>query len=533
MLALKNQEKLKDQSGLRNWRELKSWRPYFIFFLFGILLYGQTLFFDYTYFDDSTLILEKIDILSNFSNVSQIFSTDAFFSNTKFYYRPLLNLSFMIDAQASGILPIFYHLSNVIFHCLAAGLVFCLLNRVLKRRLLAFYLSLVFLVHPVLTPAVAWLPGRNDSLLTIFVLLSFISFLNFLAKPRLRTYFAYLLFFWLALLSKESAIVLPFLVIFYFLFLEPKKILSSDRFLLIFGSAATAAIWLIMRSLALGGDATNYLQALLGIIHNSAAFLIGLGKIILPFNLSVLPILADSSLVFGLLALAILLAAWFFSRARRNIYLVFGLLWFFVFLAPSFIRLNALPDFLEHRIYLPLVGFLIALAEIDWLKNLDFKKRSVKIGATLILIIFAALTFSQSLKFKDRLIFWQTAAKDSPHSPLAQRNLGVMYYFAGQNVLAVKHYRLALNLNPQEEMAHNNLGVIYLNEGNYSQAEKEFKAELIINPNYDKALFNLGDVYYRTQRFPEAANFFWQALRVNPTYGEAYERWLILQNRLR
>ena len=518
---------------IKTWQFLRSWRPYFLIFAFGFMLYAQTLFFDYTYFDDNELIVNKAAILQNIKNIPQIFSTDAFFSGDKFYYRPILNLSFMVDAQFGGDMPFFYHLDNILLHILATVLVFCLLKKIIKRKDLSFFLSLLFLFHPVLTQAVAWLPGRNDSLLTIFILASFLSFLNFLDKPRFKLYLSYLLFLFLALLTKETAIFLPLLVIFYFLFIDESYTFRSDKSLLVIGSLAVGFVWFLMRSFALGREPINYFSAISGIIHNSPAILVGLGKLVLPFNLSVLPILEDSTIIYGLIVLIGLLIAWFYSKQKRNKLIIFALLWFFFFLLPSFIRLNTLPDFIEHRLYLSLIGFLILLAEIDWIKNLDFSDRKVKIICASILLLFTSITFYQSRKFADRLTFWKAAASDSPHSPLAQRNLGAMYYLDGQADQAIKYYNLALALNPNEAMVHNNLGLILFEKGNYGQAEKEYHKELSLYPTYDKALFNLGNLYYQEKRYTEAVYLFKAALNANPYYYEAYARLLNLSNQLR
>lgn len=516
-----------------NWRWLRSWRPYFLIFALGFLLYSQTLFFDFTYFDDNELILNKINILQDVKNIGRIFSSDAFLSADKFYYRPLLNLSFMIDAKLGGTLPFFYHLDNIIFHILAAMLVFCLLEKISRKKSLSFFFSLIFLVHPVLTQAVAWLPGRNDSLLAIFVLAAFIFFLNFLHQPKLKYYLGYLLFLFLALLTKETAVFLPLLVIFYFWFIDRGEIDKTDKILLLGGSGAVGFVWFLMRALALGVNPVSYSAAIFKIIKNSSALILDIGKIIFPVNLSVLPILQDSTLIYGLIVFVLLAVAWFFSKKKRINYSFFGLAWFLLFLLPSFICLTSSVDFLEHRLYVPLIGFFIFLMEIDWFKNLDFTKKKVKIITVSILIIFSALTWWHSRKFSDRITFWQTAVNDSPHSPLAARNLGAMYYLGGQSDRAISEYKRALELNPSEAMAHNNIGLIYTEKKLYAQAEEEYKKELSLYPNYDKALFNLGLLYYNLGRKEEAGGLWQQTLIVNPNYSEAYYRLLNLQNQLR
>lgn len=522
---------LKEQ--FKNWRWLRSWRPYFVIFALGFLLYSQTLFFDYTYFDDNELITNKIEVLKNVKNVPLIFSTDAFLSNSKVYYRPILNLSFMVDTQFSEGLAFFYHLSNVLLHIFAVMLIFYFLQKINYSKGLSFFLSLIFLAHPVLTQAVAWLPGRNDSLVAIFVLLAFVSFLKFLENPRFKSYLIYLLFFFIALLTKETAIFLPVLIAFYFSFVDTGKILKSDKYLLLLGSGAVAFVWFIMRHLALGNEPINYIESVLGIINNTSAILISFGKALLPFNLSVMPTLADSTTFFGVIALILMLAAIFTAKRKNNRLIIFGILWFGVFLLPSFIPFNNLPYFLEHRLYLSLVGFLIVIAETDYLKNLDFSNKKTKIISALIIFVLMILTFWHSTSFRDRFSFWQGAVKNSPHSPLAQKNLGAMYYLDDKPDLALPYYLNAMALNPEEPMVHNNIGLIYYEKGDYKNAEAEFTQELRLYPNYDKALLNLGNVYLKQNKYTEADYLFEAALRANPYNFEAYQGLLNIQKRLK
>jgi len=223
----------------------------------------------------------------------------------------------------------------------------------------------------------------------------------------------------------------------------------------------------------------------------------------------------------------------FFSRQKKLNLIIFGALWFLIFLLPSFIRPNGVPDFLEHRLYLSLIGFLIVLSEIDWLKKLDFNDKKVKLVSLLIILFFAVLTLIHSVSFRDRLTFWQRAVKDSPHSALAQRNLGAMYYLDGKLDLAAKYYRVALEISPYEPMVHNNLGLIYFEQGSYGQAEKEYLQELKYYPTYDRALYNLGELYYRENRLTEAADLWRAALRINPNYYEPYQGLLNLTNKIR
>ncbi len=514
---------------------LKGWRPFFLLFILGFLLYGQALFFDYSYFDDQVLIIENAPIISSVKNIGQIFTNDVFFSTAKYYYRPLLNLSLLIDMQIGGLLPFIFHLTNILIHILVGWLIFRLFLQLKYERPLAWFFAALFIVHPVLTQAVAWIPGRNDSLLALFVLAAFSLFLEFKERPRLVYYLGYLFFFLLALFSKETAVLLPVLVIAYFSCLEKTKVSATDKWLLVFGSLAMGVIWYLLRWFALETDPLNFHILISSLVRNSTSLLVSLGKAVLPINLAVLPILADTKIISGLLVLSLLFLAIYFSKNKNWARLGFGLAWFILFLLPSLIRLNQVdsPDFLEQRIYLPLVGLFIVCAEIDWVKNLNFEKKLIKLFCAGLLIFFFILSWQHLQVFKNRLSFWQSAVKTSPHSALAQRNLGAMYYLDNNLTAAESSYQRALLINNKEAMVHNNLGLIYFERGNYTLAENEYKQELNLYPEYDKALFNLGNLYYHQKRLTEAQKLWEETLRVNPRNSEAYSRLLNLANQLR
>jgi len=501
---------------------LRSWRPYFILFVLGFLLYSQALFFDLTYLDDNTLLIDNREIISEISNLPLAFSSDAFFSGTNFYYRPILNVSFMIDTFLAGDNFFIYFLINIFLHLIAASLVFLILQKIFNRRPLAFFLSLVFLVHPAISQAVAWLPGRNDSLLAIFVLLSFVFLQKFLNNPRSHFLIFYSLSFFLALLTKETAVFAPLMVVVYLFTIGRKSVAEKhDKALLLIFSFFTGVIWFLMRSLAFGKENISLPDAFQSLGDNLSGAVIMASKLILPFNLSVLPVPIDSSFLWSTLAIPLIVVAIVLSKHKNMNRFWFGLAWFLIFLLPPFVISSAAPYILEHRLYLPMVGFLIMISEIDWIKDLDFSRRKIKIITASILIALALITFFHSQQFKNRLVFWESAVKDSPRSVLAQKNLGAMYYFEGRLDESFQHYYNALKLNPVEPMVNSNLGLIYIEWGNQAEAEKFFRQELALYPNYEKGLLNLGTLYYNQNNFFPAKTLFQRVLQLNPRQIEA------------
>ncbi len=516
---------------------LKTWRPYFIILVVGFLLFYQTLFFNISYLDDQALLIDNAPIMQA-QGIPGIFSHDVFFSKRNIYYRPLLNLSFFVEMKINNFNSDYFifHFFNILIHILAVFCLFAILKQFKYKDPLALFLSLVFLVHPVLTQAVAWIPGRNDSLLALFILASFYCLLIFLKNKKLWSFLGHIFFFLLALFTKETAVFAGLVFFIYLIIVKREKVFSLDSRLLYLAWSSVLIIYFLARNFALGVNRIDITTIISSLKDNLAAFIIASGKIFFPFNLKVLPINADSSLVFGILTFIIASLLFIFFAKKNWRQAVFGLTWFLIFLLPTLFLQSkrfGVNFNLEHRIYLPLVGVLILVAELTNLRQLNWKKIEIKIGAIIIIIFLATLTFFHSLDFKNGLIFWQSAVRTSPDSSLAQRNLGVMYYFNNQLKLAEKQYQKSLLLDSQEPMAHNNLGLIYLREGKLKIAQKEFKLELSINPGYDKALFNLGNLYYQENNYSAAKKMWQETLKVNPYNIEAHNRLINLENKLR
>jgi Tfp pilus assembly protein PilF len=178
-------------------------------------------------------------------------------------------------------------------------------------------------------------------------------------------------------------------------------------------------------------------------------------------------------------------------------------------------------DFLEHRIYVPLMGLLIVFSEISFVKNLDLNKKLTKTVLLAIFVLLVVINFIHNNNFKDKIAFWENAVKYSPSHPLSHKNLGAMYYLDGNLGAAKIEFEKSVAINPTEAMIHNNLGLIYYREGNYEKAEEEYFRELELYPNYDNAYMNLGLLYYQEGDKDKAAEMWFKTIQVNPDHKDA------------
>jgi tetratricopeptide (TPR) repeat protein len=522
---------------------LKNSRPFFWVVGLGLLVYFWTIFFGFTYFDDSTLILDNLFYLKNLGNFFNTFTIEVFhvLHASAAYYRPILTISFMLDAQLSGESPFFYHVTNVVIHLITSCLVFVFLERLNVKKDLSFFFAVVFAVHPVLAQAVAWIPGRNDSLLALFFLASMICIMIAPASGKIKFYIWHLVFFALALFTKESALLIPLFVLLWHFLINRLAVKTGFKIknsklrinlpVVFLGWLVVVLLWYFLRRYALVNPIHYDLLTVAKAVYLElpAVFLYS-GKVLFPVNLSVLPILQDSSLIYGFIASLLVIFSLLFSKNKNWKVVIFGTLLFFGFLLPSFVRpsYTYVPDFLEHRLYLPIIGLFLVFSEVDFMKRLDFSRKVVLGGSITFLTIIIFINFMHTYNFRSRLVYWQRAVSDAPHHPLAHKNLGAMLFLDGKPDEALPEYQKALELNPSETMVHNNIGLIYLNRKDYKDAEDEFKKELEFNPNYDNAFFNYGLLDYQEGKLDEAENMWLKTLQVNPDYTDAMKNLLVL-----
>jgi protein O-mannosyl-transferase len=127
-------------------------------------------------------------------------------------YRPLVTMSYAVDWSMSGGRPGWFHFMNVIWNAAACLLVFRLLL-MLTAPAAALAGALLFTVHPVHVEAVANIVGRAELMAAVFSLGALVLWARAPAEHVSRSRLAAIgACFALALLSKESVIVLPALL---------------------------------------------------------------------------------------------------------------------------------------------------------------------------------------------------------------------------------------------------------------------------------------------------------------------------------
>ncbi|MGD0710662.1 MAG: glycosyltransferase family 39 protein [Bacteroidales bacterium] len=311
------------KSALINPKKENSFSVYLIIaFCFPVLLYLQTVNYGFTYFDDNGIIAENINFLKHFSNAFH-----AFLINTSAFYRPMQTVSYMIDIQLSGAKSTWmFHLSNVLLLGLIATSLFILLRRLSIPPKLALTGALIYSVHPLFVSAIAWIPARGDMQLTLFSLLAFIFFIDFLQKGKLKYMFLNWAAFTIALFCKETAAFLPFLFIIY-LFTIHKGKRFEKKYLynaLLYG--VSGIIWFWMRTKAIG-DFSDH-DAVFGLTAFLASLRVipeSLAKFFLPFFNEPNPGFSVFKTLAGIVIIVLIVIVFFKNKQRLKKELLFCL----------------------------------------------------------------------------------------------------------------------------------------------------------------------------------------------------------------
>ena len=334
--------------------------------VFTVALHARTMTFDYTYLDDEALVLGQQRFFAEPSSVWRAFQRPYFANSQRdhAFYRPLVTASFALDARWPGTTPRAYHVTNVLLHAAAACLVFLLLRRLGHGDGLSLGGALVFAAHPALASAVGWIPARTDLLLGVAALAAWLCFARAWepGRGRIPSRIGHAVALLAALLSKEAAIVLPFVFVAHALVVDRGRGAAWPPRWLLAGWAGALGVYFIARARVLDPDIGAAGVSLGRAAANASLFLTSLGKLVFPIKLSVLATPEDSLLWPGIVAAALLLLAALFVRGVRRPQLAFALGCFVAFVAPALPASTLLA--LESRLYLPAVAVVLALCEI-------------------------------------------------------------------------------------------------------------------------------------------------------------------------
>ena len=458
------------------------------------------------------------------------------------YYRPLFLLWLRINDAIFGNWVWGWHLTTILAHVLTTLLVFLLAKQLGSGSDSALLAALIFGLHPAHIEGVAWVSGVTEPLLGILLIAAFLSYVQWRVKGGRgrRWRVISLVLFALAMLEKETALILPGLLFAYEWIwgrewgrpLEVRRILT-------WSGGALARIWPYFLIVALYVPVR--IHALHGFNHPVTPLSAGqlvftwpslvwfwVRHLIWPAGLSTfydLPAVIHPTLRNCVLPAIfdVCVGLALFACVRRSRQAAFFGVWLVLPLIPLLdLRVFVANDFAHDRyLYLPSVGLAVLVAML-LSKVCGRSPRWRGVPAALPaggLCLAAALsygTITESSYFKDNLTFYAYNLTKAPHNPDAEANYATVLAERGQYGPALEKFRDVVSHHPNHWAATYDLAFTYYKMGNLPEAERYFLQAIRINPNKPDEYFYLGMTRFKSGGIAEAIDSVRLAIAIRP-----------------
>lgn len=565
----------------------------FLLIAIGLVMYSNSFFNEYA-LDDGIVIQKNEYVQQGIRGIPKILSTDAYDS---FYrqmnarqqlsggrYRPLSVVTFALEQQIFGnetsakltdntpesittepkTLTIVRHILNVLLYILSVVVLLYFLHKFIfsESPVIAFIAALLFLIHPIHTEVVANIKSRDEILSFLFIILTFISVLQYRQSNSKKHLIWALISYFMALLSKEYAITLVVLIPMLLYITEKNTIKESVLTTIPFLLVAFLYLYIRFSIVGKGGNIENP-----EVLNNPFKFATDTEKWatkieILNHYLRLLfyphPLSSDysyntipytnfgNSLVWTSIIIHVsMIGATIILFFKRNI-LSFALAFYLVHLlliSNLFMDLGATMG--ERLVYHSSLGFVIIIAVIthkllNQVPQPVFRKTA---GIGLGLLICGWCTsrvIERNAQWKNDASLFIADVKTVPNSALVNGNAGKAYIDMSEKPenkaqetelikTAIYHLDRSIRIHKEYVNGYLNIGVAYFKLKQYDKAREHWETAKRIYPNNPFLKRNLelmGTIYFNDamkmgrERPHEALKLIEKAVEADPDNAE-------------
>ena len=549
------------------------------------LAYADSLWFQFVH-DDSFQILGNT-WLRSWKYLPRYFTRDVWaFEHPVFrgtFYRPIFLVWFRLQYLVFGPNPWGWHLCTVLCHVGVTLLVYYTAVRLVKDRLAALFATLIFGLHPTHAEAVAWVSGVTEPLFALFLFGSYLCYLKKRTDPaRGRGYLATsLALYALASLSKETAVILPF-VIFACEVLWSERtapswwriwvLRSVDASKVVAPYLGLFAIYLVARLLALQGfqntkEAHSYLSMFLtwpSVLWFYLQHLVWPSRLSPFYDREFYSHLDIRNVL--LPAIPVLMAGaglWFW--AKRSPKAAVAAIWMVVPILPVLNLRAFIEGHLVHDRYLYLPSFGFAMLVAVGLRHLKLGSSRLlgqpvlQLGIAAIIglalglgVVQATACYATETTFftyvtsmsseghksnmnmagilgrqghlDEAIKMYEEIWPTQPDNWDVNYNLGYAYYLTGKLTEADRYLSRAVQIDASRTNGFFYLGLTKLKLGDINAAAANVQRAVMIRPDADHYHFALGVILKLQGNLPAALSEFHQELDLDPTNTSARQQ---------
>ncbi len=462
------------------------------------------------YFDDIHTIVNN-EYIRSLDNIPEFFTNIETFGTmpNNRGYRPMVTLLNALDYYFGGneLKPEIFHTSIYLAYLTQGLLLFLFLLNLFRKTLperklemAALLTTAFYMFHTANAETVNYIISRSDQ----FSTLCFLATLVLYQYQSSRKLLLYLIPLVVGLFTKEVTFMLvPILGLYHLLFEEEltlnelknklgwnkfgrSVIAALPAFAVGFGLTAFNLIYMTDPARLAGGLAHprfDYFTSQFVVVAHY------LSNFVLPIDLSADPAHKVTSEIFtsgkmlGLLVILTLHTLAIYSLSKRKLLPIgFGILWFFITLAPTS-TLNPLYQVSnDHRTFLPYIGLCIAVGWSLYLVYFKYENRFHRNGIlVMVLLVFcghAYGTYQRNEVWGSSETLWYDAVQKGPTNGRAQMNYGLVKMANGEYDEAEKHFQKAVEILPYWPYSNINMAILKDAQGDWPTAEKYFNLAL-------------------------------------------------------
>jgi hypothetical protein len=471
------------------------------------LVYGQFLWnpvvFDDIYFLDGSIHQQYLD---------KIFSLDL-------RWLPYATLEW--THSLFGLDLIGFRIGNLIFHLATTITLFFFLRRLFEHVMpdsnetlspywLAFFGALIFALHPASVYAAAYLVQRSTLMATLFALLTWRLFLEGLIRESHRWLLASAATYFLAVFSKEHAVMVPAVTV-AFLLLDNHSIRQRLQLIwptfVLYGLIGVFVVYQIKSRHVLGQAyepvATKYMSLLgpdfdtrlaypLSMLTQSFLFFKYLWVWLVPspawmsvdmpqaFAMSLWSWPETAGLI-GFIVYPVIAIRLLLQKGLKGL-LGFALLCPWLLFATELSTIRIQESFVLYRSYLWMAGAFAALPFLC--QKLTAKQAAITLG--LVALFMMPLSWLRLTTFSHPLLLWDDAARLIENTDEKFVGFDRIFYNRGTELIKVKHYSEAIeDLGKAIEIKSYYAGYAYGNRGSAYLESQQF---LLALNDFNKAI---------------------------------------------
>lgn len=540
--------------------------------LFGFMLYANTIGHGFV-LDDQAAITQNLYVQQGIQGIPKLLTVDFWhFSSLRLgYYRPLPLITFALEYQFFGLNPVAGHFNNVLLFALLVFFIFLLVRKLFinYNPLFPFIVAILFAAHPIHSEVINNIKSRDEllSFLNLVIMLWFT--VRYAEQRKTGDLAGAMVFFYLALLSKESAVTGILLIPLVIYFNGKRNI--REIFFLLLPFLAVIVAWFLQKQLLFETTQTIIPEDIVNYPYNNAEvrlsslfrLLVFFFQILLfphplryDYSFNQIPAVTWGHPLAWLGLLLFVLKGLFVGREivkKTDLGLSTGFIIITMIPALGFIFLRG-GIFAERLLFAPSFGFCLALVvlfkiifRVDFTKpvNVNFFKPKgtiITFGILFTLFSFYSIqTYSRNPAWKDPFSLYSTDIQTGSESAQNHLHLGNYYlnsaYAENEKEKKARYIELgkkemteALRVLPTFGDALFYMGYVYELKAasqdirNVDTAIWYYNQAAVHAPAFFEIYIHLGDIYKWMQRYDVASYYFNEAARYNPSNMAALEK---------